>query len=95
MNRERPYNYCIVRAIRDYDDGGECKKSIENTYSVAKEIYAYVSLSLRENKNLDVNILLHDLLIIMDDDDLACPKSNGSWEGLKNVLNADGLTLLD
>ena len=44
---------------------------------------------------LDVNILLHDLLIIMDDDDLACPKSNGSWEGLKNVLNADGLTLLD
>ncbi len=95
MNRERPYNYCIVRAIRDYEDKGECKTSIENTYSVAKEIYGYISMNLRENRPLDPRILLHDLLIIMDDDDLACPKSNGSWEDLKNVLSADGLTLLD
>ena len=84
-----------MRAIRDYEDRGECKKSIENTYSVAKEIYGYISLSLRENKDLNPNILLHDLLIIMDDDDLACPKSNGSWEGLRDVLKEDGLTVLD
>jgi hypothetical protein len=84
-----------VRAIRDYDKKSECQKSIENTYAVAKEIYGYVSNCLREEKEINTNILLHDIMILMDDDDLACPKSSGSWEQLRGVLAKDGLTLLD
>ena len=84
-----------MRAIRDYENVSECKKSIENTYAVAKEIYGYVSNCLREEKEINTDILLHGILILMDDDDLACPKSSGSWEQLREVLQGEGLTLID
>lgn len=84
-----------MRAIRDYDNMSECKKSIENTYAVAKEIYGYVSNCLREKKEINTDILLHDIMILMDDDDHACPKSSGSWEHLREVLQTNGLSLID
>jgi hypothetical protein len=34
--------------------------------------------------------LTHDVMIIMDDDDLACPVTGGSWDQFTKNMKADG-----
>ena len=90
QNWERPYNYCVVRAIRDYKKIEECQKSVENTYEVAKNIYGYLLSKKDEMDENTYRTLTHDVIIIMDDDDLACPVTGGSWELFTKNMKAEG-----
>ena len=90
QNRERPYNYSIMRMIRDYNKIEECQKSVENTYEVAKNIYGFL-LSNKDKMDEDTyKTLTHDVMIIMDDDDLACPVTGGSWDQFTKNMKAEG-----
>ena len=65
--------------IRDYKKIEECQKSVENTYEVAKNIYGFL-MSAKDKMDEDTyKTLTHDVMIIMDDDDLACPGTGGGW----------------
>ncbi len=90
QNRERPYNYSIMRMIRDYNKIEECQKSVENTYEVAKNIYGYLLSKKDEMDENTYRTLTHDVMIIMDDDDLACPVTGGSWDQFTKNMKADG-----
>jgi hypothetical protein len=79
-----------VRAIRDYEKIEECQKSVANTYEVAKNIYGYL-ISVKDKMDENTyRTLTHDVMIIMDDDDLACPVTGGSWDQFTKNMKADG-----
>ena len=90
QNRERPYNYSIMRMIRDYNKIEECQKSVENTYEVAKNIYGYLLSKKDEMDENTYRTLTHDVMIIMDDDDLACPVTGGGWDQFTKKMEAEG-----
>ncbi len=90
QNRERPYNYSIMRMIRDYKKIEECQKSVENTYEVAKNIYGFL-MSAKDKMDEDTyRTLTHDVMIIMDDDDLACPVTGGCWGHFTTKMQLEG-----
>ena len=76
--------------IRDYNKIEECQKSVANTYEVAKNIYGYL-ISVKDKMDENTyRTLTHDVMIIMDDDDLACPVTGGSWELFKENMQLEG-----
>jgi hypothetical protein len=79
-----------MRAIRDYEKIEECQISVKNTYDVAKNIYGFL-MSAKDKMDEDTyKTLTHDVMIIMDDDELAVPVTEGYWGHFTTKMQLEG-----